>query len=158
MDKQILFRLGDQFFSVPITDTDKIIRIEKCTVVPDVSPYIIGVQDVEGKIVPLINLAKRFYQKELEDTEQSDVIIVHWKDEKVGLVVDEVTAVKTFEQAQWTEKEETDEQIDGISSSYIRAFFQTDNGIIPIISSHALFSEEKAEEIRKLLEIEGVKE
>lgn len=158
MDKQILFRLGDQFFSIPITDTEKITRIEKYTVVPDVSPYIIGVQDVEGKVVPLINLANRFYQKDLEDFEQSDVIIAHWKDAKIGLVVDEVTAVKTFEQGQWSEKEETEEQFDGVSSSYIRAFFQTENGIIPILSSHALFSEEKAEEIRKLLEIEGVKE
>lgn len=157
MDKQILFRLGEQFFAVPITDTDKIIRMGKRTIVPDVSSYILGVQDVEGSVLPLINLANRFYQGDLEDEQTADIIVVNWKEEKIGLAVDEVTTVQTYDQEQWTEKEETNEQVDGVSTSYIRAFIQTKEGIMPILNVHALFSEEKAVEIRQLLEIEGVK-
>lgn len=158
MEKQILFRLDEQFFAIPISDTDKIVRIEKRTVVPDVSSYILGVQDVEGKILPLVNLADRFYQGDVEDLNEADVMVVHWKDEKVGLVVDEVTAVQTYEQEQWKEKAETNHKVDGVSTSYIKAFIQTADGIVPVLNVHALFSEEKAEEIRQLLEIEGVKE
>lgn len=158
MEKQILFRLGEQFFSIPISDTDKIIRIEKYAIVPDVSSYIIGVQEVEGKVIPLVDLSKRFYQKSLEDTKQADVIVVNWKEERIGLVVDEVTAVKTVEKQEVKEKREQDTDIEGLSVTYIQAFFQTNQGIIPILNVHTLFSEKKADEIRQLLEIEGVKE
>jgi chemotaxis signal transduction protein len=156
MEKQILFRLGEQFFAVPISDTDKIIRIENRTIVPDVSSYILGIQEVEGIILPLVDLANRFYQGNVEDFATSDVMVVNWKDKKIGLVVDEVTTVEEFDEEQRKEKNETKHVVDGVSTSYITAFVQSKNGIVPILNVHALFSSDQADEIRELLEIEGV--
>lgn len=157
MDKQLVFRVSKQHFAIPIEDTDKIIRMDERTIFPDVSSYILGVQDVEGTILPLVNLADRFYNEALEDEETADVIVVNWKDEKIGLVVDEVIAVQTIEQEKWTDTNDSNEKVDGVSTSYISFFIQTEDGIIPMLNVHALFNDEKAGEIRQLLKIEGVK-
>lgn len=157
MDKQLLFRIAEQPFAIPITDIDKIIRIEEPTVIPGVSSYILGVQDVEGTILPLINLADRFYHSSLEDEATADVVVVNWEEQRVGLAVDEVTAVQTIEAEQLTDKQEGTEVDKGLSTSYIGAFIQTDQTIIPVLNIHALFNDEKSGEIRQLLKIKGVR-
>lgn len=156
MDKHILFRVGEQVFAIPISRTDRVVHIENLTIIPDVSSYIIGVQDVEGTIIPLIDLTERFYGQKIEDYKKSDTIIVHWKKEKIGLTVDEVLSVETYYENQISDKEQTTEKIDGISTSYITAFVQTEQGIVPILDPHLIFDVKQAEEIRALLDIENI--
>lgn len=156
MDKHILFRVGDQVFAIPISSTDRVVHIENLTIVPDVSTYIIGVQDVEGTIIPLIDLTERFYGQKIEEYKKSDTIIVHWKQEKIGLTVNEVLSVETYFENQISDKAQTTEKVDGIPTSYITAFVQTENGIVPILDPHLIFDVKQAEEIRALLDIENI--
>lgn len=156
MDKHILFRVGDQVFAIPISRTDRVVHIENLTIVPDVSSYIIGVQDVEGTIIPMIDLTERFYGQKIEDYKKSDTIIVHWKKEKIGLTVDEVLSVETYYENQISDTEQTTEKIDGISTSYITAFVQTEQGIVPILDPQLIFDVKQADEIRALLDIENI--
>ena len=67
-----------------------------------------------------------------------------------------MTVVKTFSTEDLIETEE--EKIDGLSTSYISFFVQTEEGIIPILDSHYLFAEEKGDELRRLVSIHAVKE
>ncbi|MDZ7835715.1 MAG: chemotaxis protein CheW [Alkalibacterium sp.] len=61
MEQHILFKAGSQTFALPIGQTDRIIALENETRVPDLSSYIIGVQEIEGEVVVIVDLADRFY-------------------------------------------------------------------------------------------------
>lgn len=156
MNKHILFRVGDQTFAIPISSTDRVIHIENLTVVPDMSASVIGIQDVEGVITPLIDMVQRFYGKKIENLDRSDTIIVNWKGEKIGLAVNEVLSVETYYETQVSKDREELDKMDGLATSYISNFVQTDNGIIPILDTNLLFNAEQADEIRALLEIDSI--
>lgn len=154
MAQHLLFKAGGQTFGFPITITDKIIALENHTVVPDVSSYIVGVQEIEGEVLAIIDLAERFYGISAPQPEEADIILVNWKETKIGLLVDEVTVVQSYHTEDLIDSDE--EKIDGLSTSYITAFVQTSDGIVPILDSNCLFAEEKGEELRRLVSIQKV--
>lgn len=155
MVQHLLFNVGKQLFGLPISDMDKIITLKNHTVIPDVSPYIVGVQDVDGDVLAIVDLAGRLYDQPKRPHDGADVIVVNWKDRHIGLLVTAVTVVEDFATADLVDTLE--EKVDGVSSSYISAFIQKDDGVIPILDTHYLFAEDKGEELRKIVDIETVK-
>ncbi|TVP89670.1 chemotaxis protein CheW [Alkalibacterium sp.] len=155
MAQHLLFKAGGQTFGLPISETDKIVALENHTAIPGVSSYIVGLQEVEGDVLAIIDLADRFYNLPESDYEEADIILVNWKETRIGLLVNEVTVVENYATEQLAEAVE--EKVDGLSLSYISAFVQTEEEIIPILDSHYLFAEEKGEELRKLVEIQTIK-
>lgn len=156
MAQHILFKAGKQTFALPITKTDKIIALENETRVPDLSSYIIGVQEIEGEVIVVVDLADRFYGIPNQRPEDAEIILAFWKDTKVGLLVDEVTTVHAYDTSDLIDKDT--EKVDGLSTTYITAFVQTSNEIIPILDPHSLFTAEKADEMRELVSIHTIKE
>ena len=156
MEQHILFKAGEQTFALPITKTDRIIALENETRIPDVTSYIFGVQDIEGEVIVVIDLADRFYQIPNPEPKEAEIILVSWKDTKIGLLVDEVTTVEAIDTSNLIDKEEG--KVDGLSTSYITAFVQGKDEIIPIIDPHRLFKAEQAEEMRELVSIHTIKE
>ncbi|EXJ22359.1 Positive regulator of CheA protein activity (CheW) [Alkalibacterium sp. AK22] len=155
MAQHLIFKAGQQSFGLPITETDKIIALENYTPIPDVSSYIVGVQEIDGEVYAMIDLADRFYSEAHPQPETADVIMVNWKETRIGLLVDEVQSVQAYQTEDLMEADE--EKVDGLSTSYISAFIQSADGVIPILDSHRLFAEDKAEEMRKLVDIQKVK-
>ncbi|MDZ7835716.1 MAG: chemotaxis protein CheW [Alkalibacterium sp.] len=86
--------------------------------------------------------------------EDAETILANWKETKVGLLVDEVSTVRAYDTSDLKDKES--EKIDGLSTSYITAFVQTKDEIVPIIDPHALFSADKADEMRDLTAIHTI--
>lgn len=155
MTQHLLFKAGEQTFGLPISETDKIVALKNHTVIPDVSSYIVGVQEVEGEVLVVIDIAERLYNQPETAREEADIILVNWKETRIGLLVNEVTVVEQFDTNELTDP--TEDKIDGLSLSYISAFVQTDECIIPILDPHYLFAEDKGDELRKLVEIQTVK-
>lgn len=156
MAQHLLFKAGGQTFGLPISLTDKIIALENHTSVPDMSSYIVGVQEIEGEVVAVIDLADRFFESPAPHPEEADIILVNWKETTIGLLVDEVTLVQSYSTEDLIDSNE--EKIDGLSTSYISAFVQTKEGIVPILDSHYLFADDKGEELRRLVSIHKVQE
>jgi len=154
MVQHLLFKVGGQTFGLPISETDKIVALENHTVIPGVSSYIVGVQTVDREVLAVIDLADRFYNQPESHRDDADIIMVNWKNTRIGLLVSEVTAVAAFATDQLTDA--VDEKIDGLSLSYITSFVQKDGSIIPILDSQYLFTDDKGDELRKLVDIQTV--
>jgi len=59
------FRIGAETFAVPIALVHEIVRVPEITSVPDSPDYVEGVINLRGKIVSVIDLRKRFGEKEI---------------------------------------------------------------------------------------------
>lgn len=95
--KYLTFVNGDEEFGLGILKVQEIIGIMKVTRVPRVSDYIRGVINLRGKVIPIIDLRRRFGLEPAEDTDRTCIVVVQVSrnDDEVtmGIVVDQVSEV-----------------------------------------------------------------
>jgi purine-binding chemotaxis protein CheW len=93
-DLQIVgFRVGNETFGVPIHSVHEIVRMMDITNVPDAPIYIEGVINLRGKIIPVIDLRKRFGEKEIKPSKKNRILVAEIGAKMVGLVVDAASEV-----------------------------------------------------------------
>jgi purine-binding chemotaxis protein CheW len=98
-NKLVTFRLGDDLFAADIFSVERVLRYTTPTSVPDMPAYIEGVIDYQGRVVPIVNLRRRFEMPDVEVRNETRILILHGGGEWIGAVVDSVTAVTTFDPA-----------------------------------------------------------
>jgi purine-binding chemotaxis protein CheW len=86
------FRVGNENFGVPISTVHEIVRMMEITVVPDAPSYIEGVINLRGKIIPVVDLRKRFAE-EIRPHRRNRIMVAEIDGHQVGLVVDAANEV-----------------------------------------------------------------
>jgi len=89
----IVFKLGDTEFAMPITQAIRIVRLSPITRVPRAPGFLEGVINVEGDVIPVVDLKKRFVLSQTPYGPKSRVIIVETGEQRVGILVDLVREI-----------------------------------------------------------------
>ncbi len=89
----VVFTLAGCRFAVGIRQAREIIRISDITVMPKTPKFLQGIIHLRGRITPVLDLKKRFGMPLLEVTQESRILVVEWKDQVLGLLVDKVQEV-----------------------------------------------------------------
>jgi purine-binding chemotaxis protein CheW len=87
------FRIGRETFGVPIELVHEIVRVPDITSVPDAPEYIEGVINLRGKIISVVDLRKRFGEREITWTKKNRILVVEMERKMVGLIVDSASEV-----------------------------------------------------------------
>ena len=87
------FRIGRETFGVPISLVHEIVRVPEITAVPDAPDCIEGVINLRGKIVSVVDLRKRFGEKEVKKNKKNRILVAEVSGRLVGLVVDSASEV-----------------------------------------------------------------
>ena len=87
------FKVGEQEYSVDIMSVREIRGWTRATPLPHSSPYVCGVINLRGTVLPIIDLAKRLSIDVGTPTERNVIIVVQIVDQTVGLVVDAVSDI-----------------------------------------------------------------
>ena len=98
-DKLVTFRLGDDLFAADVHAVERVLRYTVPTSVPDMPDYIEGVMDYQGRVVPLVNLRRRFELPAVAIGAETRTLILNVSGEWIGVVVDSVTEVAPFDPA-----------------------------------------------------------
>ena len=96
-DKLVTFRLGDDHFAADIYSVERVLRYAAPTSVPDMPAYIEGVMDYQGRVVPVVNLRRRFEMPDAEIRTETRTLVLNVAGEWIGIVVDAVTEVAAFD-------------------------------------------------------------
>jgi purine-binding chemotaxis protein CheW len=97
--KLVTFRLGDDLFAADIFSVERVLRYTAPTSVPDMPAYIEGVIDYQGRVVPLVNLRLRFELPAAPAIGETRILVLNVSGEWIGVVVDGVTEVASFDPA-----------------------------------------------------------
>ena len=96
-NQYLTFLLGEEMFAIGILSIREIIEYGFVTVVPMTPPFIRGVLNLRGAVVPVVDLALRFGRPGRENTKRTCIVIVEIETEKgsqeMGVVVDSVSEV-----------------------------------------------------------------
>jgi purine-binding chemotaxis protein CheW len=107
--RYLTFRLGGELFALGILDITEIIEYRALTEVPMMPPFIRGVLNLRGRVVPVVDLAARFGRGPTQVARRTGIIIVETTDvngadgeggdrpgQDFGIVVDAVNEVMHF--------------------------------------------------------------
>ncbi|GBF11623.1 MAG: chemotaxis protein CheW [Tepidibacillus sp.] len=86
--KFIVFRLGSEEYGVDVQQVKSIERMEHITRVPNTPPFVKGVINLRGVVIPIIDLRRRFSIEQKDYNESTRIIIVNVEEMEVGLIVD----------------------------------------------------------------------
>jgi len=96
MDKDLQlvgFRIGRETFGLPISIVREIIRVPEITAVPDAPDYVEGVINLRGRIIPVLDLRKRFGETQIQSDKKNRVVVVELERRAVGLIVNSASEV-----------------------------------------------------------------
>ncbi len=99
-DKFLTFKVGKEDYGLEIYHVTEIIGIQKITEVPDMPDYVKGVINLRGKVIPVMDVRKRFKFEEREYDDRTCIVVVNINDTSLGLVVDTVKEVSDIPESQ----------------------------------------------------------
>jgi purine-binding chemotaxis protein CheW len=95
--KYLTFQLGKEVYGIEILKVQEIIGMMPVTHVPKTPAFVRGVINLRGKVIPVIELRKKFGMEDRDDTDRTCIVVVQvaWDSGMVvmGLLVDEVSEV-----------------------------------------------------------------
>ena len=89
----LTFDLANEGYGLEIRYVTEIIGIQSVTRVPDMPEHVIGVLNLRGKVIPIIDVRLRFRMSQRDYDDRTCIIVVNVNDNSVGLVVDKVSEV-----------------------------------------------------------------
>jgi purine-binding chemotaxis protein CheW len=87
------FRIGNETYGVRIGSVREIVRVPEITSVPSAPDLIEGVINLRGKIVPVMDLRKRFGQTEIISDKKNRILVVELENKLIGLIVNAASEV-----------------------------------------------------------------
>ena len=87
------FRIGEETFGVRIGSVREIVRVPEITTVPNAQETIEGVINLRGKIIPVMDLRKRFGQTDIQPDKKNRILVVELENKLVGLIVNSASEV-----------------------------------------------------------------
>ncbi|MBI4848402.1 MAG: chemotaxis protein CheW [Nitrospirae bacterium] len=137
----VTFTLGNEEYAVDILKVQEINRITEITKIPNAPDYIEGVINLRGKVIPVINLRKKFGVYDKGSDENSRVIIMDIQGITNGLIVDSVSEVLRIPS---DIVEPAPPMASTLSSRFIQGIAKLENRLIILIDIDKLIGEEIA--------------
>jgi purine-binding chemotaxis protein CheW len=93
-DVQVVgFRIGNETYGVRIAAVREIVRVPEITSVPNAPELIEGVINLRGKIIPVMDLRKRFGLTEIVTDKKNRILVVDLENKLLGLIVNSASEV-----------------------------------------------------------------
>src|ERR1700733_6706772 len=124
-DQLVTFRLAGEELALPIKSVQEIIKLPDIIQVPNTPPYVDGIGNLRGGILPVINLRKRLGLESKERDDATRVVVINSGGVTTGFVVDSVSEVMHVEKNVLEAPPETSS---GIEGQYLRGIAKIDNG------------------------------
>ena len=87
------FRIGNETYGIRIGAVREIVRVPEITSVPSAPDLIEGVINLRGKIIPVMDLRKRFGQTEINSDKKNRILVVELENKLIGLIVNAASEV-----------------------------------------------------------------
>jgi purine-binding chemotaxis protein CheW len=92
----VVFLLDEQRYALPLARVERVVSVAYITPLPQAPPIILGVINIQGQIIPVVNLRKRFHLSERELELSDQFLVAYMSRRTVALLVDTVLGVADF--------------------------------------------------------------
>jgi len=146
--KVVIFTLNDELCSVEASLVHKIEKYSEVSLVPQLPDYIKGLFNLRGRVVPVIDLNKRFNMGDSEITKKTKIIITEKDNQLIGFMVNNVLEIINLDE----ESVDKSEAIIKVNNKkYIKGIGKKDNKLFSIIDLNEILPTEEVEEVNEVL-------
>ena len=125
------FYVGEALCGIDIGFVQEINKQVLFTSVPHSPEYVVGIMNLRGKIVTIIDLGRKLgIDSSAEITDSTRIIIVNSRDEFIGLLVDKVTDVVL---ASWEKVSPPPSNIKGVKGKFFQGVYKFKNKLVAIL-------------------------
>jgi purine-binding chemotaxis protein CheW len=142
-DTYLIFRLDQERYAVPVHKADEVVEYQKITFVPRSPDFLLGIINLRGQLVPVMDMRRRFGLEDGEVTDETRIMILNvvCGDEEIalGVLVDEVSGVIDLNRS---DIDPPPQFGTGAQEGVIQATARTSDGIVLVLDPDALLTEE----------------
>lgn len=142
----VTFRLANEEYGLPITKVREINRLVQVTKLPQTPSFMEGIINLRGRIIPVIDLRKRFEMTIAAHNDDTRIIIVEISKQIVGVIVDAVTEVVRLKTASI---EPTPASIN-VDSQYIEGVGKIDDRLIILLDIDRVLTNQEELAVKKI--------
>jgi purine-binding chemotaxis protein CheW len=146
-DKYLTFRIAEEEYGLEIACVIEIVMAHKVTEVPDMPPYLKGVFNLRGRVIPVVDVRARFKLPARAYDDRTCFVVVEVHDMSVALAVDNVCDVLVIPAAQVSPPPRLGK---GPSSRYIKGMGKTGESVKILLDVEKLLLESEIAQIETL--------
>ena len=143
----VTFSIGEEEFGVHILKVQEIIRTMEITKVPRAQPFVEGVINLRGKVIPIIDLRRRFGLASKPHDKHTRIIVIEIDIMIVGFVVDSVSEVLRIPTST---VEPPPPVVAGLESEYISGVGKLPDRLLILLDLNKLLSREDMESLTQM--------
>lgn len=126
----VVFDLAREHYGVDIAAVEGIIKMQAITAVPQAPAFVEGVTNLRGKVLPVVDLRRRFGLPPTEATKDTRIVVVEIAGATVGIIVDGVSEVLRIEPEAI---EPPSPIVTTLDSAFIRGIAKVNNRLIILL-------------------------
>ncbi len=140
--KFLTFSVGNEEHGIEIRHVTEIIGLQDITELPNMPPFVKGVINLRGKVIPVINVRLRFGIEEIPYNERTCIVVVNINNITVGLIVDTVSEVLDIPTSEIEPPANVNKNT---SSRFIKAFGKVGEDVKILLDTQKLLFDDKLE-------------
>ena len=130
VDRFIEFCLGQENYAIPLLMVREVISIPETTPIPKAPEHFIGLMNLRGQVISIVDLRNKLNIKPFEDHANCAVIIVDFNGINIGIVTDSINRVLSFSNSDVQEMPELESQVE---SDYILGVYKKNDGLTVLL-------------------------
>ncbi len=143
----VTFRLQDETYGINVMHVQEVLRITEIAPVPGAPDYVLGIINLRGNVVTVIDTRLRFGLPDDEPTDSSRIVIIESDKQVVGIMVDAVAEVVELKESQIDSAPNVGNEE---SSRYIQGIATMEKGLLIVVDLQKLLTEEEWAEVAKM--------
>lgn len=147
IDQWVTFRLGDETYGIIVMQVQEVLRIPDIAPVPGSADYVIGIINLRGNVVTVIDTRHRFGLPPRELDDSSRIVVIETESQIIGILVDSVAEVVELTAS---EIESAPNVGNDESSKYIQGVTSRDGALLILVDLNKFLNEEELAEIDML--------
>ncbi|MCK4742470.1 MAG: chemotaxis protein CheW [Sulfuriflexus sp.] len=143
----VTFRLEGELYGINVIQVQEVLRVTEIAPVPGAPDYVLGIINLRGNVVTVIDTRRRFMLSEREIDDDTRIVIIEVMGQIVGLLVDGVAEVVYLRAS---EVESAPEVGNDESSKYIQGVVSRENGLLIMVDVNKLLSTDEWQDMAEL--------
>ncbi|MCK5386098.1 MAG: chemotaxis protein CheW [Gammaproteobacteria bacterium] len=143
----VTFHLENEKYGIKVMQVQEVLRMTEIAPVPGAPYYVLGIINLRGNVVTVIDTRRRFGLPEIENDDETRIVIVEANNNVVGILVDSVAEVVDLKMS---EIETAPNVGNDESSKYIQGVSSRENELLILVDVNKLLSEEEWQDVASL--------
>jgi len=143
----VTFMLKDEQYGINVMQVQEVLRVTEIAPVPGAPSYVLGIINLRGNVVTVLDCRSRFGLPSKEVDEASRIVIIESENQVVGILVDAVTEVVEL---RYSEIDSAPNVGNDESSRYIQGVVSRDNSLLILVDLNRLLTDEEWSDVSSI--------